>query len=241
MGSQHSVQNRIRVGEPSKNRGESVPVQFRQGNIVSVIEKALENSALDPERLELEVTESVLIQNTDVVLDQLTRLRRLGISIALDDFGTGYSSISYLLRFPFETVKIDRSFVVAMESEPKAAAIVNTIVSLGKTMGLTIAAEGAATQAQEQFLREAGCDQNKAICLGGRFRSQQPMRWQMPISKRTTTRALRRFFSTITMRLSANEVAKGMVRRVNARDKLRMKEKSASMYPAFRCRVFSWP
>jgi len=142
------------------------PVQFRQGNIVSVIENALEISGLDPARLELEVTESLWIQNTDTVLDQLTRLRRLGISIALDDFGTGYSSLSYLWKFPFEKVKIDRSFVGGMESEPKAAAIINTIVSLGKTLGLTVTAEGVETPIQAQILKEAGCDQAQGYLFG---------------------------------------------------------------------------
>jgi EAL domain-containing protein (putative c-di-GMP-specific phosphodiesterase class I) len=142
------------------------PVQFRHGDIVSVVEKALRTSGLDPQRLELEVTESVWIQDTDTVLDQLARLRRLGVSIALDDFGTGYSSLSYLWKFPFDTVKIDRSFVTEMETEPKAAAIVNTIMALGKILDLTITAEGVETPAQANILREAGCDQAQGFLFG---------------------------------------------------------------------------
>jgi diguanylate cyclase (GGDEF)-like protein len=142
------------------------PVQFRHGNLVSVVENALKSSGLDPHRLELEVTESVWIQDTDSVLDQLTRLRRLGVSIALDDFGTGYSSLSYLWKFPFDIVKIDRSFVSEMETEPKAAAIVNTIMALGKTLGVTITAEGVETAAQAKFLKKAGCDQAQGFLLG---------------------------------------------------------------------------
>ncbi len=142
------------------------PVQFQHGDIVSVVDKALRSSGLDPHRLELEVTESVWIQDTDCVLEQLTRLRRLGVSIALDDFGTGYSSLSYLWKFPFDTVKIDRSFVSEMETEPKAAAIVNTIMALGKSLGVTITAEGVETQAQAQTLRNAGCDQAQGFLLG---------------------------------------------------------------------------
>jgi len=118
------------------------PVQFRHGDIFAVVEKALNDSGLDPSRLELEVTESLWLQNTDAVLDQLTRLRRMGISIALDDFGTGYSSLTYLWKFPFDKVKIDRSFVMEMEVDPKAAAIVNTIVAMGRTLELSITAEG---------------------------------------------------------------------------------------------------
>ena len=142
------------------------PVQFRHGDIVSVVERALRSSGLDPQRLELEVTESIWIQDTDAVLDQLARLRRLGVSIALDDFGTGYSSLTYLWKFPFDTVKIDRSFVSEMETEPKAAAIVNTIMALGKTLGVTITAEGVETRAQAQILRKAGCDQAQGFLLG---------------------------------------------------------------------------
>jgi len=97
------------------------------------------------------VTESLWLQNTDAVLDQLTRLRRMGISIALDDFGTGYSSLTYLWKFPFDKVKIDRSFVMEMEVDPKAAAIVNTIVAMGRTLELSITAEGVETQAQAQL------------------------------------------------------------------------------------------
>jgi EAL domain-containing protein (putative c-di-GMP-specific phosphodiesterase class I) len=108
------------------------PVQFRQGDIVAVVKAALSASGLDPKRLELEVTESLWLKNTDAVLEQLAQLRKLGISIALDDFGTGYSSLSYLWKFPFDRVKIDRSFVTEMERDPKAEAIVNSIVALGK-------------------------------------------------------------------------------------------------------------
>ena len=142
------------------------PVQFRHGNLVSVVEKALRTSGLDPQRLELEVTESVWIQDTDTVLNQLACLRRLGVSIALDDFGTGYSSLSYLWKFPFDTVKIDRSFVTDMETEPKAAAIVNTIMALGKILDLTITAEGVETPAQAKILREAGCHQAQGFLFG---------------------------------------------------------------------------
>jgi diguanylate cyclase (GGDEF)-like protein len=135
------------------------PVQFRHGDIVAVVEAALKVSGLDPARLELEVTESLWLQNTDAVLDQLVRLRAMGISIALDDFGTGYSSLAYLWKFPFDTVKIDRSFVAEMNLDPKAGAIVKTIVALGRTLDLTVTAEGVETPAQARALSEAGCDQ----------------------------------------------------------------------------------
>jgi diguanylate cyclase (GGDEF)-like protein len=142
------------------------PVQFRHGDIVAVVEKALNASGLDPARLELEVTESLWLQNTDAVFDQLMRLRKMGISIALDDFGTGYSSLTYLWKFPFDKVKIDRSFVMEMENDPKAGAIVNTVVAMGRTLQLSITAEGVETQAQAQALREAGCDQAQGFLFG---------------------------------------------------------------------------
>jgi diguanylate cyclase (GGDEF)-like protein len=142
------------------------PVQFRHGDIVSIVGNALRISGLPAERLELEVTETLWIQDGDSVLDQLKQLRQMGVSIALDDFGTGYSSLAYLWKFPFDTVKIDRSFVSQMESEPKAAAIVDTITGLGKTLGLTITAEGVETLAQATFLKEAGCDQAQGYLFG---------------------------------------------------------------------------
>ncbi len=142
------------------------PLQFRQGNVVAIVEQALKTSGLDPERLELEVTENLWIQNTDAVLSQLRRLRGMGVSIALDDFGTGYSSLAYLWRFPIDTVKIDQSFVREMGSEPKAAAIVNTIVALGKTLDLKITAEGVETTVQAEILRDAGCDLAQGFLFG---------------------------------------------------------------------------
>jgi EAL domain-containing protein (putative c-di-GMP-specific phosphodiesterase class I) len=142
------------------------PVQFRHGDIVAVVQSALQASGLDPKRLELEVTESLLLHDTDAVLEQLTQLRALGISIALDDFGTGYSSLSYLWKFPFDTVKIDRSFVNDMTLDGKAEAIVNTIVALGNTLDLKVTAEGVETQAQVRALMAAGCDQSQGYLFG---------------------------------------------------------------------------
>jgi diguanylate cyclase (GGDEF)-like protein len=142
------------------------PVQFRHGDVVAAVERALQVSGLSPERLELEVTESVWLQNTDKVLDQLARLRSMGVSIALDDFGTGYSSLSYLWRFPFDKVKIDRSFVSEMQVEPKAAAIVNSVIALAQTLHLIVTAEGVETLAQADILSGLGCDQAQGYLFG---------------------------------------------------------------------------
>jgi len=142
------------------------PVQFRHGDVVTAVEKALRLSGLPPERLEVEVTESVWLQNTDSVLDQLVRLRSMGVAIALDDFGTGYSSLTYLWRFPFDKVKIDRSFVMEMELEPKAEAIVNSVVALARTLHLTVTAEGVETPSQAEMLNGIGCDQAQGYLFG---------------------------------------------------------------------------
>jgi EAL domain-containing protein (putative c-di-GMP-specific phosphodiesterase class I) len=141
-------------------------IQFQQGDIVATVEKALKASGLDPKRLELEVTESLWLQNTDTVLEQLIRFRAMGISIALDDFGTGYSSLAYLWKFPFDTVKIDRSFVTLMGIEPKATAIIHTIVALGRTLYLKVTAEGVETPEQAEALKEAGCDYAQGYWFG---------------------------------------------------------------------------
>lgn len=142
------------------------PVQFHDGDIFSVVKEALRSSGLNPKRLELEVTESLWIKDRDSVFNQLGRLRNLGVSISLDDFGTGYSSLAYLWRFPFDTLKIDQSFVREMDSDPKASAIVKTVTALGKILDLTITAEGVETAAQAGILREAGCDKVQGFLFG---------------------------------------------------------------------------
>lgn len=139
------------------------PVQFRDGDIAAVVEDALRSSRLSPERLELEVTESVWIRDNDSVFHQLRHLRRLGVSISLDDFGTGYSSLAYLWKFPFDTLKIDQSFVREMEADLKAAAIVGTISALGKILNLAVTAEGVETDAQARILIQAGCEQGQGF------------------------------------------------------------------------------
>lgn len=152
--------------EPLKIAVNLSPTQFRTGDIVATVEDALRVSGLSAERLELEITECLWIENTDAVLEQLARLKQIGVSITLDDFGIGNSSLKYLWKFPFDQVKIDRSFVDEMESDPKAAAVVNTIMALGTTLHLTITAEGVETRAQAKFLSDSGCDQAQGFLLG---------------------------------------------------------------------------
>ncbi len=131
-------------------------LQFRRIDFVDQVERTLEETAFNPERLELELTESVLLGNVDTAESAMRRLKALGVKIALDDFGTGYSSLLYLRRFPFDKLKIDRSFVHSIEKAPDAAAIVHAVVSLGRGLGMQVTAEGVETADQQLFLRAAG-------------------------------------------------------------------------------------
>jgi diguanylate cyclase (GGDEF)-like protein len=141
------------------------PVQFRHPGLLGVITSALAHAGISPDRLELEITEGVLMQNDAATLDTLHRLKDLGVRIALDDFGTGYSSLSYLRSFPFDKIKIDRSFVADMESRADAAAIVRAVASLGTSLGMTTTAEGIETQGQLDRLRAEGCTQVQGYLL----------------------------------------------------------------------------
>jgi diguanylate cyclase (GGDEF)-like protein len=133
------------------------PAQFKRGNLVATTRSALADSGLAPERLELEITESVLLHQNAPNLDVLRGLKDLGVSIVLDDFGTGFSSLSYLRMFAFDTIKIDRSFVSDMEARDDCAAIVSAVTGLSRTLGIRTTAEGVETPEQFALLRAAGC------------------------------------------------------------------------------------
>jgi diguanylate cyclase (GGDEF)-like protein len=133
------------------------PVQFGGGDLVGSVCRALVDSGLAPERLELEITESVLLKNNAENLALLHQLKSLGVSVVLDDFGTGFSSLSYLKMFPFDKIKIDRSFVNEMESRNDCAAIVSAVINLGRTLNIATTAEGVETERQFLLLRAAGC------------------------------------------------------------------------------------
>ncbi len=142
------------------------PAQFRDGDVAETVAQVLNETGLPPERLELEITESLLINDTEEVLGKLNRLRQLGVHIAMDDFGTGYSSLSYLARFPFSKIKIDRQFIRNMTRDPAMRAIVKTIIALGKSLDVTITAEGVETEEQAAMLREFGCPQVQGFLYG---------------------------------------------------------------------------
>jgi diguanylate cyclase (GGDEF)-like protein len=131
-------------------------LQFRRADFVDVVERIITETGFDPTRLELEVTESTLFGNVDSAELAMFRLKALGVRLALDDFGTGYSSLLYLRRFPFDKLKVDRSFVLAIERAADAAAIVHAVVGLGRGLGMKVTAEGVETAEQQLFLRAAG-------------------------------------------------------------------------------------
>ena len=139
------------------------PLQFRTGNLLSVVMDALKQSGLPPKRLELEITETLLLEKSSQVLATLHALRALGVRISMDDFGTGYSSLSYLRSFPFDKIKIDQSFVRDLGSNRDAQAIVRSIISLGKGLGVTITAEGVETEAELSCLRAEGCHEGQGF------------------------------------------------------------------------------
>jgi diguanylate cyclase (GGDEF)-like protein len=133
------------------------PAQFKSRNLVSSVVSALAVSGLAASRLELEITESVLLQDSDVTLATLHKLRALGVRISMDDFGTGYSSLSYLRSFPFDKIKIDRSFVSELANRDDSMAIVRAVTGLGKSLGISTTAEGVETNEQLALLRAEGC------------------------------------------------------------------------------------
>jgi diguanylate cyclase (GGDEF)-like protein/PAS domain S-box-containing protein len=133
------------------------PVQFKNRNLVPSVIAALSGSGLGARRLELEITESVLLQDSESTIATLHKLRHLGVRISMDDFGTGYSSLSYLRSFPFDKIKIDRSFVHELASRGDSMAIVRAVTGLGKSLGISTTAEGVETSEQLALLRSEGC------------------------------------------------------------------------------------
>jgi EAL domain-containing protein (putative c-di-GMP-specific phosphodiesterase class I) len=132
--------------------------QFQQSNFVSTVAEILTETGLEPEWLELELTEGSIMKDPEEAIEKLLELRMMGIKIAIDDFGTGYSSLSYLKRFPIDTLKIDKSFVRDVCTDPDDASIVRAIITLGHALDLTVIAEGVETQDQLDYLNSLGCD-----------------------------------------------------------------------------------
>lgn len=142
------------------------PVQFTSSRLTSAVEDALLMSGFPANRLELEITETVLLRDTDVTLATLHRLHALGVKITLDDFGTGYSSLGYLQRFPFDRIKIDKSFVQSLGIRRESDAIVRSIITLCQALHMSTTAEGIETEEQSEILTKAGCDEGQGYLFG---------------------------------------------------------------------------
>jgi EAL domain-containing protein (putative c-di-GMP-specific phosphodiesterase class I) len=139
------------------------PVQFRVGNVFETVSGALKTSGLDPRRLDLEITESVLLERTDQIIASLHALRALGVRISMDDFGTGYSSLSYLRSFPFDKIKIDRSFVRELQGNPHTLAIVRAVIALASGLDMKVVAEGIETKQDLACLVAEGCREGQGF------------------------------------------------------------------------------
>ena len=142
------------------------PAQFMHGDVVGLVHSILLETGLSPGRLELEITEGVLIEDFDRGLALLRRLKALGVRISMDDFGSGYSSLSYLQAFPFDKIKIDRAFIINLGRNPQSAAIVRAVIDLGHGLDMSIVAEGVETIDQLAFLAREGCDGVQGYLLG---------------------------------------------------------------------------
>jgi diguanylate cyclase len=166
-------------------------VQFKRNGLVAVVENALAASGLPGERLELEVTESLLIDNRDEALAILLQLKQLGVRVAMDDFGTGYSSLSYLQSFNFDKIKIDRAFVADMEDNPQEAGIVRAVTWMGKSLNMQVVAEGVETDAQARLLQKLNCDELEGFLIAkpmaaedvGQFIAAQPSATESPATE----------------------------------------------------------
>ncbi len=142
------------------------PAQFRHGDLLTLVHSVLLETGLSPARLELEITESVLVDDFSRGQAILRRLKNLGVKIAMDDFGTGYSSLSYLQSFPFDKIKIDRSFIFDLESNANNAAIVRAVITLAKNFNLSVLAEGVETEERRLIHSCEGCDQMQGYLIG---------------------------------------------------------------------------
>ena len=149
--------------------------QFNQQTLLGRVSRALHESRLAPDCLTIEITESVLMRDADAILDTLRVLKKMGVRIAIDDFGTGYSSLSYLKQYPVDVLKIDQSFISGIDRDERDAAITRAIIDLGRSLGLTVLAEGVETAAQAGCLRAYGCD-----CVQGFFFSKPILAADVP-------------------------------------------------------------
>jgi len=155
-------------------------VQFQRGNVVATLMNALGSAGLAPERVEIEITESVFFENNAANLDALRQLHALGVKIALDDFGTGYSALSYLLSYPFDKIKIDGSFVRALDNTGGAQAIVHAVAEIGDRLGMITTAEGVETAEQLRNVYAAGYTEAQGYLIARPMPAGQVLRMLAP-------------------------------------------------------------
>ena len=152
-------------------------VQFTDGNLLPMVSKALEDSQLSPEHLELEITESAVMHDPEEVILSLHELSRFGMRLAIDDFGTGYSSLAYLKRFPVHTLKIDRAFITDISSDNDDVAIVEAVLGLGKHFNMKVVAEGVEDEDQLTFLKSQGCDIAQGYFISKPLSAESYVQW----------------------------------------------------------------
>jgi EAL domain-containing protein (putative c-di-GMP-specific phosphodiesterase class I) len=155
------------------------PVQFKAGNLVEIVRSALANAGLLPERLELEITEAVLIKDDELALTILHELRSIGVRIAMDDFGTGYSSLSYLHRFPFDKIKIDRSFIRNLGASESSLTIIQAVVGIARARDIVTTAEGVETEQQFAILRDLGVSEIQGFLFSPPLQSKDVWQFSM--------------------------------------------------------------
>ena len=152
--------------EPHKIAVNLSPVQLGHVDLPRLVHQVLVETGLAPSRLELEITETAMITDMERTTHVLRQLKLLGVSIAMDDFGTGYSSLSTLRAFPFDKIKLDRSFMSELDGGPQSAAIIRAVLALGESLHIPVLAEGVETLEQLAFLRDQGCDEVQGYLLG---------------------------------------------------------------------------
>jgi EAL domain-containing protein (putative c-di-GMP-specific phosphodiesterase class I) len=183
------------------------PINFQNAGLASGIAEILSEYGLPPEILMLEITESVFLNEHSVAIETMSAIRKLGAGLSLDDFGTGYSSLNRLAHLPIRELKIDRSFMRDVESDPAARAIVTTVVRVGQSLQLTVIAEGVETEGQQNLLYELGCDVIQGFLYAPALSPAAFGRWLLDHSADQATAMLRSVGGSITRRSSGGAPA----------------------------------
>ena len=178
------------------------PRQFQQKNLIHIVETSLAKSGLPPERLQIEITENMLMVSSENILDKLQKIRELGVRISIDDFGTGFCSFSYLLEYQVDRLKIDQSFVKKAETDANAAAVVRTIIAMSHGLNIKVVAEGVETDEQLRFLMRRKCDEAQGNYIA------------IPVPQAEFCDLVRKYNENVLMRLA--EPASGWVRAVDS-------------------------